>query len=292
MARSMTGFGRCQRVVNGRDITVEIKSVNHRYFEFAARIKGNYGYLEEKLKSFVQGKVSRGKVDVNLFITSNTAADASVQINHDLARSYINAFRELADETGLADDIKVSTLTRFPEIFMVEKKPEDEDAIWADVSSVAADALESFLSMRRVEGEKLQQDITSRLEVVSRLVAEVERQSPKTVEDYRNRLFAKLSDILAERGIDEQRVLTEAAIFAERVAVAEETVRLHSHVEQFREILSKDESIGRKLDFLTQELNREVNTIGSKSQNFDIGMVVIDLKSEIEKIREQIQNIE
>lgn len=292
MARSMTGFGRCQRVVNGRDITIEIKSVNHRYFEFAARIKGNYGYLEERLKSFVQGKVSRGKVDVNLFITSSIAADASVQINHELARSYINAFRELADETGLTDDIKVSTLARFPEIFVVEKKPEDEDAIWADVKEVAAEALESFLAMRSAEGAKLREDITARLDVVSRLVVEVERQSPKTVEDYRNRLFAKLSDILAERGIDEQRVLTEAAIFAERVAVAEETVRLHSHVEQFREILSKEDAIGRKLDFLIQELNREVNTIGSKSQSFDIGMVVIELKSEIEKIREQIQNIE
>lgn len=292
MARSMTGFGRCQRVVNGRDITVEIKSVNHRYFEFAARIKGNYGYLEERLKSFVQGKVSRGKVDVNLFISSSTAADASVQINHELARSYINAFRELAEETGLADDIKVSTLARFPEIFVVEKKPEDEDAIWADVREVAADALDSFLAMRSAEGAKLREDISARLDMVSSLVVEVERQSPKTVEDYRNRLFAKLSDILAERGIDEQRVLTEAAIFAERVAVAEETVRLHSHVEQFREILSKEDAIGRKLDFLIQELNREVNTIGSKSQSFEIGMVVIELKSEIEKIREQIQNIE
>lgn len=292
MARSMTGFGRCQRVINGRDITVEIKSVNHRYFEFAARIKGNYGYLEERLKSFVQGKVSRGKVDVNLFITSGAASDANVQINHELARSYINAFRELADETGLADDIKVSTLSRFPEIFVVEKRPEDEDAIWADVREVAAEALESFVAMRSAEGAKLREDISARLDVVSRLVEEVERQSPKTVEDYRNRLFAKLSDILAERGIDEQRVLTEAAIFAERVAVAEETVRLHSHVEQFREILSKEDAIGRKLDFLIQELNREVNTIGSKSQSFDIGMVVIELKSEIEKIREQIQNIE
>lgn len=292
MARSMTGFGRCQKVTNGRDITVEVKSVNHRYFEFSTRIKGNYGYLEERLRSFIQNSVSRGKVDVNVYITSETVGDTNVIINHELAASYIKAFRELASETGLVDDIKVSTLSRFPDIFVVEKPIDDEDAIWSDVKEVTAVALENFILMREAEGERMKQDVCGRLDIVSELVQVVEKQSPKTVEDYRNRMMTKLNDILAERGIDEQRVLTEAAIFAERVAVAEETVRLHSHVDQFRQIVSKNEAIGRKLDFLIQELNREVNTIGSKSQSFDIGMVVIELKSELEKIREQIQNIE
>lgn len=292
MARSMTGFGRCQKLIDGREITLEIKSVNHRYFEFSSRIRGNYGYLEEKLKSLVSASVSRGKVDLSLYIGGVSGEDIRVTPNLPLAEGYQRAIAEIAAELGLKNDLTVGSLLRFSEIFNVEKQPEDEEKVWAIVKEAAEEALAGFVAMRVREGERLHHDLDTRLATIDTLVTKVEELSPKSVEDYRNKLLSKLGDVLAERGIDEQRILLEAAIFAERIAVAEETVRLRSHLSQFHTILSKDEPIGRKLDFLVQEINREVNTIGSKCQSLEISRIVIELKSEIEKIREQIQNIE
>lgn len=292
MIKSMTGYGRAQQVLGGRDITVEIKSVNHRFFEFSARIPRNLGYLEEKLKGAVGGRVSRGKVDVSVMMVSLEGGSAKVEINHDLARSYLESIRALGRDLGLADDVTLSGLTRFSDIFIVRKTEEDEDAVWQGVQTVLGEALDKFLAMREREGEKLRQDILGRLDVIERHVGGVETLSPATVEQYRERLRQKLGEILADRQVDEGRILTEAAIFAEKTAVAEETVRLRSHIGQLRGVVQSDGSVGRKLDFLVQELNREANTIGSKAQDLEIARLVVEVKSEIEKIREQIQNIE
>jgi uncharacterized protein (TIGR00255 family) len=291
MASSMTGYGRAETTVDGRKITVEIKSVNHRYFEFTARVPRSCGYLEEKLKTYLQSRRSRGKTDI--FVAVDTAdTGIEVKINRKLADSYLQALRGLAGDTGLPDDVSLLGLARFPEIFSLEKPTEDADAVWNAVRQVTAVALDNLVAMRESEGARLCEDILHRLAVLEEMTAVIEQRSPQTVAEYRDRLFEKLSVLLADRSVDDARVLTEAAIFADRVAVAEETVRLRSHIAQYREILSGGGAVGRKLDFLTQELNREVNTIGSKAQDAQIATVVIELKSEIEKIREQIQNIE
>ena len=292
MINSMTGYGRCQQSIDGRDILVEIKSVNHRYFEFSARTPRAYGYLDEKLKSLVSDKISRGKVDVNVTVYTVEGKDAQVQINKALASGYVNALRSVKDELSLLDNLSLSSISRFSDIFTVVKVAEDEEVIWQEVKQVAETALESFLQMRKAEGEKLQADISSKIDEVEKLVSKVEELAPKTVSDYKQKLFAKLNEILDGKNVDETRVLTEVALFAEKIAVDEETVRLRSHINQFRTMLKEDKPIGRKLDFLVQEINREVNTIGSKCQDVDVTKVVVDLKSEIEKIREQIQNIE
>lgn len=290
MPRSMTGYGRCQQVINGRDITVELKSVNHRYFEFSCRLPRSLGYLEDKLKGLVQGCISRGKCD--LFLSVGADAANTVRPNLALAEAYLAALRELAGKTGLPDDVGVSQLMRLPDVFTVEKAAVDEDALWQDVREAAERALSDFVAMRRAEGDRLRDDILARLDAVAALVGVVKEQSPRTVAEYRERLYQKLSALLADRTVDDARVLTEAAIFADRVAVDEETVRIESHLAQFRSILSESEPVGRKLDFLTQELNREANTIGSKTLDAPMAAVVVQLKSELEKIREQIQNIE
>ncbi len=292
MIRSMTGYGRCQETVNGRDILVEIKSVNHRYYEFSARVPRNYGYLEEKMKSFLQGRVSRGKIDAGITVYNIEGRDALIEVNKPIASGYINALRSAKSELLLVDDIKLSNLLRLPDIFNVRKAVEDEDIIWSDVKTAAAKALDNFITMREKEGMKLKEDVLSRLSVIDKYVLEIERLSPKASEAYRTRLFNKMSEILNDIKADEQRILTEVAIFAEKTAVDEETVRLKSHINQFRDMLESDETVGRKLDFLIQEFNRETNTIGSKCQDVEITKIVIDMKSEIEKIREQIQNIE
>lgn len=292
MANSMTGYGRAQQLIDGRDISVEIKSVNHRFFEFSPRIPRAYNYLEEKLKSLVYSRASRGKIDLSLTIIAVEGTNTKIEINHALAESYLTALRELGSALSLADDVTLSVLTRFNDIFVVRKSEDDEDAIWRSVSQVAEEALNKILFMRSSEGEKLVADILSRLSVIEEHVAQVEKLAPKTVEDYRQRLTAKITEVLEQKQIDESRILTEAAIFAEKIAVAEETVRLNSHISQFRAILSGKDPAGRKLDFLIQELNREANTIGSKAQDIEITRIVVEIKSEIEKIREQIQNIE
>ncbi|MEF9982926.1 MAG: YicC/YloC family endoribonuclease [Oscillospiraceae bacterium] len=292
MIRSMTGYGRSQQLINGRDITVEVKSVNHRYFEFSSRIPRAYAYLEEKLKAYVQKSVSRGKIDVNVTIITVEGDNTDVEINHELASAYIKALRELGKREILNDDISLSTISRFSDIFAIRKTSNDEEQIWNDVKAVSDKALESFISMREAEGERMKADVLSRLLLIEDSVEKVEEKSIKTVEAYREKLFLKLKEVLDDRNIDEHRILTEAAIFAEKVAVDEETVRLKSHLKQCREILEYKEAVGRKLDFLVQEFNREANTIGSKAQDIEIARIVINIKSEIEKIREQIQNIE
>lgn len=288
----MTGFGRCLESVDGKTIIVEIKSVNHRYFEFSSRVPRSCGYLDEKLKSFIQGKVSRGKIDVGVSIQSDSVSDEKIEVNSEVAKGYITALRSANEELGLEDDLTLSRIMRLPDIFDVKKIEEDEETVWNEVKSVAEKALERFIAMREAEGKKMREDILSRLDYITELVEKIEKKSPETTEKYRKKLFDKISEVLKDTNVDEQRILTEAAIFSEKTAVDEETVRLRSHINQCREMLSMNEAVGRKLDFLIQEFNREANTIGSKCQDIEITKVVVDLKSEIEKIREQVQNIE
>lgn len=292
MIKSMTGFGRAEQIIDGRDIIVEIRSVNHRYYEFSARVPRAYGYIEEKLKSFLNGRISRGKVEVSVSIAAVEAADTLIEINKAVAKGYVDALRSVGEELGLADDLTLSQLVRLPDIFTVRKTADDEEQIWNSVKTVADEAVSKFISMREAEGLKMKEDVLERADIIERLVDEVDRLSPISAENYRSKLYSRLCEVLADKNIDEQRIVTEAAIFADKTAVAEETVRLKSHIRQLRDMLALDEPVGRKLDFLIQEFNREANTIGSKAQDIAVTKIVVDLKSEIEKIREQIQNIE
>ena len=292
MIRSMTGFGRAEEVINGRDITVELRSVNHRFFEFSSRIPRAYGFLEEKLKSYISSAVSRGKIDVSITIISVESKDTQIEANIDIAQGYVDALRKANSLLRLEDDLTLSQLLRLPDLFTVRKAPDDEEQIWDDVKTVTEKAVAKFVEMREREGEKLREDVLERLDTIERLVTQIELVSPQTVEDYRNRLYSRLCEVLSQNDIDEQRIVTEAAIFADKVATAEETVRLRSHIKQLTDMLESSDPIGRKTDFLIQEFNREANTIGSKAQDVSITKLVVDLKSEIEKIREQIQNIE
>ena len=288
----MTGFGRAQASVEGFNITAEIKSVNHRYFEFSSRTPRAYGFLDEKLKSYLQSEISRGKVDCYVQIEALEEADVVVNLNLSLAKGYLDAYKRLSEEFGIDNDIKVSSLSRNSDIFSIHNAQADEDAIFAAVKDVAAKALEKFIEMRLREGEKLRDDVLSRAEAILSDVAFIEERSPQTVLEYNEKLLQRMKTVLEDVHVDEQRLLTEAAIYADKVAVAEETVRLRSHIGQLREFFEADEAIGRKLDFLVQEINREANTIGSKAQDVEIARRVINIKSEVEKIREQIQNIE
>lgn len=292
MIKSMTGYGREQTTVDNIDILVEIRSVNNRYYDFTARVPRAYGYLEEKLKSFLQSSISRGKVEVCVSVFNNNNADEKIEVNMSVANGYVNALRKANEELQLKDDITLSQICRFPDAFSVQKIEEDEEMIWNSVKSVAEVAVGKFVSMRETEGGKISEDLSLKLDGIEKMVLQIEERSPEVTENYKNRLFARLSDILSDNNIDEQRILLEAAIFSEKTAVDEETVRLRSHISQFRQFLKSDEPVGRKLDFLVQEMNREINTIGSKSQDLNITRIVVDVKSEIEKIREQIQNIE
>jgi len=288
----MTGYGRAGALLNGRDIKVELRSVNARFFEYSSRLPRSCIFMEDKLKKLVAARVSRGKVELSLSIQNVTASDTVVNVNWQLAEGYRTALNSMVERMDLKNDITVGMLARFPDVLSQTAAPTDEETLWQDVKSVAEQALEAFVSMRAVEGEKLKGDILNRLSVIETLVGEVEKDSAGRVEAYTSRLYARLQELLGDRTIDEARLVTEAAIFADKTAVDEETVRLRSHVAQYRTILELDEPIGRKLDFLTQELNRESNTIGSKCQDVAITRIVVELKSEIEKIREQIQNIE
>lgn len=288
----MTGFGRSEQKVDGREITVEIKSVNHRYFEFGCRVSRGYAFLEEKLKAHIQKAVARGKIDVYVSITDCDEKQAEVTVNHSLAAGYVAALKELKDTYALSGEISVSDITRFNDIFTVHRTPEDEDAVWASVRTVLDSALESFIAMREQEGIKMKEDILLRSKSILSLVSSVEEKSPETVSKYRQKLEERLKEVLGGVNIDEQRLLTEAAIFADKVAVAEETVRLRSHFDQMFQMLESGEAIGRKLDFILQEMNRETNTIGSKVQDAELAHIVVEIKGELEKIREQLQNIE
>lgn len=292
MIRSMTGFGRSEDTINGRDIIIEIKSVNHRYFEFSSRITRGYGFLDEKLKSYLQNHISRGKVDVYVSIETLEDIDSQVLVNHSLAAGYVNALRELAQRYNLRDDISVGSVARYSDIFTVHKAPEDEETIWNAVKEVTNKALDSFINMRETEGGRLKADVLQRAETILATVSRIEERSPQTIMEYQQKLKQRLSEMLSDANIEEQRILTEAAIFSDKIAVAEETVRLRSHFEQLSSMLGSNEAIGRKLDFIVQEMNREANTIGSKCVDSQIAYMVVDIKAEIEKIREQIQNIE
>lgn len=292
MLRSMTGYGRAQKILNGRDISVEIRSVNHRYYEYTSRIPRTYSYIDEKLKSLLKSAISRGKVEVSVTINNIDGKDAQIAINKGVAEGYVSALRGISEELGLKDDLALSKLIKIPDIFNIQKTPDDEEQICTDVSEVTSEALGRFVAMRETEGERLKKDILEKADFIIERVGMVEEQSPATVEAYRKKLYKKISEVLEDKNIDEQRIITEAAIFSEKIAVDEETVRLRSHIAQLRDILESEEPVGRKLDFIIQEINREVNTIGSKAQDLSITKIVVDMKSEIEKIREQIQNVE
>ena len=292
MILSMTGFGRGTAVRNGREITVELRSVNSRYFEYASRIPRTCNYLDSRVKKQLNQRISRGKVELSLTMQEVDAADTVVAVNLELARSYQQALEQMSQTLGMRNDVSAGLVSRFPEVLSTHHADVDEEQLWEDVSAVTAQALDRFVAMRAAEGEKMKADIESRLAFLEQCVGRVESLSAGRVENYTARLYEKLRVILEDRELDDARVLTEAAIFADKTAVDEETVRLRSHIAQYREILSLDEPVGRKLDFLTQELNRETNTIGSKCQDLDITRIVVDMKAEIEKIREQIQNLE
>ncbi len=292
MIKSMTGYGSAKGTVEGLQITVELKSVNNRYLDASVRLPRSFLFAEDTVKSAVQRHITRGKVDVFVSVDSTETGDMTVKVNEALLRGYLEALRHIAAEYGLQDDATALSLSRFPDVLTVEKKDLDADAIAAGIETIAEKALEDFDAMRIREGAKLREDVLARLETIEALVETVERESPKTVAEYRARLEAKMAEVLGTAGIDENRILAEAAIFADHIAVDEETVRLRSHMSQLKTMIDGSSPTGRKIDFLIQEFNREANTIGSKCQNSDIAHLVVDLKSEIEKIREQIQNIE
>ena len=292
MVLSMTGYGRARLTLHGRDITVEIKSVNSRYFEYSSRLPRGYSFLEDKLKKLVNGKIARGKAELNLTIVNVEASDTVITPNVELARQYKAAMDEMARQLGMRNDVTLSGLCRFPDMFSAVHAEADEAELWQDVQAVAAAALENFVAMRAAEGAKLREDVLARLCTLEKDVGVIEQTSAARVQKYTDKLYARLKELLDGRDIDDARILTEAAIFADKTAVDEETVRLRSHIRQYRDILALSEPVGRKLDFLTQELNRETNTIGSKCNELDITRVVVEMKGEIEKIREQIQNLE
>ena len=289
---SMTGYGSAKGSVEGQEITVELKSVNNRYLDCSVRLPRNFLFAEDTVKQAVSAGVSRGKVDV--FVSAQASQDSGtvVSVNEELARGYRDAVARIAETLGLESGINAFSLARFPDVLTVERRELDKDKAAAALSEITAKAVEEFNAMREREGERLRRDMLGKLETIEGLVSVVEERSPQTVKEYRERLEARLRDILADRSLDEQRVITEAAIFADRTAVDEETVRLRSHIAQFRAMLEEGSPIGRKMDFLVQEFNRESNTIGSKCSDASLAKVVVDLKSEIEKIREQLQNVE
>ena len=292
MLKSMTGFGRAQKEIDGYVITVELKSVNHRYFEFSSRVPRQYGFLDEKLKSYINGKVSRGKIECHVTIEALNTDTADVVVNHTLATAYVNALKEIAETYKLKDDFGASTISRFPEVLVVRKSDEDEEKLWGYVQEVCSEAIDKFVAMREVEGSKMKDDIYSRGQFILDCVSYIEERSPQTVKEYNDKLVERVHELLGDVSLDESRILQEVAIYADKVAVAEETVRLRSHIEQLNAFISSDEPVGRKMDFLVQEINRETNTIGSKANDVDIARKVVDIKAEVEKIREQIQNIE
>ena len=292
MIKSMTGYGRARETLHGRDITVELRSVNNRYLDCTVKMPRMYIFAEDAIKAMVQKSVSRGKVDVFLTIDTTGADQAVISVNTALAGEYLQGIRKLAAELNLSENVTAWDLSRLPDVLTVTKAEEDLEAVSADLCAVLAKAIEAYNAMREREGQKLAEDILGRLDTIERLTAAVEERSPQTVTEYREKLLERMREVLGSASVDEGRLLTEAAIYADKVAVDEETVRLRSHLSQLREMLQGSEPIGRKLDFLIQEVNRESNTIGSKCCDVDIARKVVDLKAEVEKIREQVQNIE
>ena len=292
MVKSMTGYGRAVETVNGREFTVELRSVNNRYLDCAVKLPRALSFAEDAVKQAVKGAISRGKVDVFISLRSESAQDVKITLNAPVVEGYIAAMRQMAKDYGIREDISVSLLSRMPDVFTVDKPEVDEEQLLSDLLSVVNKALERYDAMRTAEGKALENDLRSRGETILSLVEQVEAGSGQTVADYRTRLENKLKEVLANTAIDESRILTEAAIFADKVAVDEETVRLRSHLDQMNNMLTTGGAIGRKLDFLLQEMNRESNTIGSKCSDVRMARIVVDIKAELEKIREQTQNIE
>ena len=292
LIKSMTGYGRAVETVNGREFTVELRSVNNRYLDCTVKMPRMVSFAEDAVKQAVKAAVSRGKVDVYISVKSEGETDTTITLNTGVVQGYLAAMGRMVSEFGVKDDISVSTLSRLPEVFTVEKPEVDEEQLKADLLSVVAKALDSYNAMRAVEGAALDADLRKRGDTILELVSQVEAGNAQTVIDYRTRLENKLKEVLANTAIDESRILTEAAIFADKVAVDEETVRLRSHLEQMNTMLTAGGAVGRKLDFLLQEMNREANTIGSKCTDVRLARIVVDIKAELEKIREQTQNIE
>lgn len=292
MIKSMTGYGKSEQTIDSLNVTVEIKSVNHRYFEFSARVPREYGFLEEKLKKYCNSLITRGKVECYVSVEDLEEREMEVNVNETLAAGYVKALKELSERFGLKDDISAVTLSRYPDVITLHKASEDEERIWNAVKTVAETAVSKFIEMRETEGSKLRGDILSRADYIIECVEFIEGRSPETVREYNEKLKQRMKELLGDASVDEQRLLNEAAIYADKIAVDEETVRLRSHISQLRDFMNSSEAIGRKLDFLVQEINREANTIGSKAQDVDIAKKVIAIKAEVEKIREQVQNIE
>ena len=292
MVKSMTGYGRALETINGREFTVELRSVNNRYLDCNVKLPRMLSFAEDAVKQAVKNTISRGKVDVFITVHAEGAADVKVTLNTAMVEGYLAAMKQMVENYGVKDDISVSSISRMPEVFMVEKPEVDEEQLLADLMSVVSKALANYDAMRATEGKALENDLRSRGNTILELVAQVEAGNGQTVIDYRTRLYNKLKEVLANTAIEESRILTEAAIFADKVCVDEETVRLRSHLEQMNTMLSAGGAIGRKLDFLLQEMNRESNTIGSKCADVKLARIVVDIKAELEKIREQTQNIE
>ena len=292
MIKSMTGYGRAQQELHKRDITVEVRSVNNRYLDCTVKMPRMYSFAEDAIKARVQKAISRGKVDVFVTVDASAADVAKVTVNRELAAQYASALSELAEVCGTESHVTPEQLSRFPDVLTVTKADEDLETVSADLCAVLDEALAAYNTMRAVEGAKLAEDIGNRLTYIENYTSQVEERSPQTVAEYRAKLTARMQEVLQSTTIDEQRILTEAAIYADKVAVDEETVRLRSHVAQLRTMIASDEPMGRKMDFLIQEVNRESNTIGSKCNDVAIAQVVVGLKAEVEKMREQVQNVE
>ena len=292
MVKSMTGYGRAVETVNGREFTVELRSVNNRYLDCTVKLPRALSFAEDAVKQAVKGTISRGKVDVFVSLRAEGAQDVKITLNTAMVEGYLGAMHQMAKDYGIREDISVSLLSRMPDVFTVDKPEVDEEQLLADLLGVVNLALERYDAMRSAEGKALENDLRSRGQTILSLVEQVEAGSGQTVEDYRTRLENKLKEVLANTAIDESRILTEAAIFADKVAVDEETVRLRSHLDQMNNMLTTGGAIGRKLDFLLQEMNRESNTIGSKCSDVNLARIVVEIKAELEKIREQTQNIE
>ena len=288
----MTGYGRAVQTIDGREITVELRSVNNRYLDCTVKLPRMFSFAEDSVKNRVKAAVSRGKVDVYIGVNAAQAADVQVAVNRPVLESYLAALRQIESEYGVRDDVTVMSLARLPDVFSVEKTEEDEQKLTQDILSVAEEAIARYNTMRETEGAALEADLRSRAATILERVALVEQRSPVTVAEYRERLRQKMQEVLQNTAIDEGRILQEAAIYADRIAVDEETVRLRSHLAQLGDMLTKGGAIGRKLDFLLQELNRETNTIGSKCNDLELSNIVVEMKAELEKIREQTQNIE
>ncbi len=290
--KSMTGYGRNEAVIDGKKIACEIKSVNHRYSDYNIKVPRNFGFLEDRIRRLAAEKIKRGKIDIYVSIEYCEQADRQIFLNEELASEYLNALNALGEKFNLVNDISLMRVAHLPDIFRTERRQEDEEELWEQVRSVAEGALEAFSAMREREGERISEDLKKRIQYMRTIAAKIEKRSPETVKEYEEKLYSKIKEVLENHDVDESRILTEVALFADKVAINEELVRLSSHFDEFEKILESNDAAGRRLDFLIQEINREINTTGSKANDIEIARDVVELKSETEKLREQVQNIE